>query len=754
MNAPVHPLPAEMDPGRDSRLEADDAEHSGTDLLSALWRLVAIVRRRWLVVLASVVVCAVGAGLAAQTLQPRWRAKATILLHMSGPQVLDKVQGVNDDEEERRTGYRDYYETQRQIMGSRAVAERALAELGLANDPVFLGIASLQTEEERVAATAKIDAVDRLQTLVSVGEIRNSRLVKIGVEYPDAQLAAEIANAIADAYLEYVQLSRERFGADAQADIATEKAKAAQRVTAAERAFEAFKQAERITSIGQLEQFNAQSLVVLNGHSKDVEAERIQLESLLQEAQRLHGKGNLSATNLLTESERSVFARMRGERLDAERMFADVDVTYGPKHEEHRKAKRRLGIIDQKLSKEGSDLIESLSAKVNAARTAERKLNGSLGRAQAQALRVTDLEREYRELERQAKTAAEDYRFIAQRDTEIAITNRVEEGSIEILDRATAPSVAIFPNKLMLLLLGVAAGLGGGVLLALSVDFRDQRIRGSVDLERALAAFGVPLLGQLPQLPSDARLGAGNVRGQRRQRDLYAHLFPQSLMAERCRGVRTSLAFGARGGPLRSIMVTSPSSAEGKSSTALNLALSFCQANKRVVLVDADMRRPRIHHVFPEAEDVDEHGLSALLKGRCAIEDALLVAPADAPDNLAVLPCGAIPDNPAELVDTPAFRRLLVDLQDHCDLVIVDCPPVLPVTDPVILARHVDGVVLVGRCGSTTRGQIQQAIGQLARGDTNVVGVVLNAVDARRERYGYSPDYYTYRSTRPQQEPA
>lgn len=754
MNAPLHTLPPEMDPGREPRLDVEDVERRGVDILTQVTRIFGIVRRRWLVVMACVIVGVAGSAMAIKLLQPRWRASATILLHMTGSQVLDKVQGVGEDEDDRRAGYRDYYETQRQIMGSRAVAERALADLGLAHDPVFLGIDGIDSEAERLELAARIDPVERLRALVKVTEVRNSRLVKIAAEYPDPDVAAEVANAVADSYVRHIEGSRSRAGSDAQDDIANEKQQAHARLDAAERAFEDFKRKHALSSIDDHADQASQGIAALKGHSKDFEAERIRLESLLSEAKRLNDKGNLSAANLLSASDRSLFEAMRAERLEAERAFGEVDVKYGPKHEEHRKAKRRVDLVSKKIERERSDLIESLEARLNVAKRAERKINGSLGREKAQVLRVTDLEREYRVLEREAAGAAEAYLLIARRDTEIAVTNRVEDEGIEILDRATVPIAAVFPKKPILVLLGLVAGLGVGVLLALSIDFRDQRIRDMVDLERAMSAFGLPVLGQLPTLPADTRLGAGNVRGQRRQRDLYAHLFPQSLMAERCRGVRTSLAFSAVGDSLRSLMITSPSSSEGKSSIAMNLALSFCQANKRVVLIDADMRRPRIHQVFPEAGDVGDMGLAALLEERCTIDEALIVGPDDAPENLAVLPCGAIPDNPAELVDTPVFRRLLTELQEHCDLVIVDCPPVLPVTDPTIIARHVDGVVLVGRCGSTTRGDIQRAVAQLARGDTNVIGVVLNQVDTRRERYGYSTDYYTYRAKEAGAEPA
>ncbi|MBL4687299.1 MAG: polysaccharide biosynthesis tyrosine autokinase [Nannocystaceae bacterium] len=741
------------DAQRDSRSEfrAED-EPAHADVLAQVMRILGILQRRWLVVAVTTVLCVAAAALTITMLPPRWKASATVLLHMSGPQVLDKVKGVSEDSAARLVGYREYYETQRQIMRSRAVAQKALADLGLATDPAFLGIEDIQSEPERMARAAAIDPIEQLRSLVFVAEIRNSRVVEISAEYPDAQTAADIANAVADAYMMHVRTSRTRLGSDAQDDIALEKISALARVQEAEKSLEDFKTSHRITSIDQLQRHATQDILTLSSASKKSEAERIRLKNMLTQATRLHKAGNHAASNLLSESDRRLFESMRQERLEAERAYEETDVKYGPKHEEHRKATRRLALIDNKLKRESGDLIESLEARLIVAQSNERDLNRSLGREEREALRVTELERGYRELEREATAAAEDYLLIARRDTEIAITNRVEAQGIEILDRAPVPGAPVFPQKLLLLSLGLVAGLGLGSLLAVSIDFRDQRIRGLIDLERALARFGLPVLGQLPQLPADVRLGVGNTRAQRRQRDLYAHLFPQSLMAERCRGVRTSLAFAAGGEKLNTIMITSPSSSEGKSSTAMNLALSFCQANKKVILVDADMRRPRIHQIFPEALDLGDNGLASLLRNRCTLEEALLQAPDDAPSNLSVLPCGAIPDNPAELIDTPDFRRLLTELQNHADLIIIDCPPVLPVTDPLLLARHVDGVVLVGRCDSTTRSELQRAIALLARGDTNLVGVVLNEVDARQERYGYSTEYYTYRAPETQTE--
>ena len=725
-----------------------DEDGGQVDVLAQLSRLLLILRRRWLVIAATTVVCIAASVGVLRLLKPRWQSSASIVLHMSGPQVLDKVEGVGEDAQARLLGYKEYYQTQRQIMSSRTVAEAALETLGLASDPQFLGVDHIEDKTERAAMAQEIDPVERLREMVTVGEVHGSRIVQITAEYPDPIVARNIANAVAETYIAHVREGRSKVGREAKEDIAEERGKALGNVRDAERDLEAFKKDNRITSIALSDRQNeiTESILMLTKQHKEAQSEHDRLKRRLGQASSLLSKDQLAAAYLLPESKLSVFKEMRKEQLAAETRFREVDIEYGPKHEEHRKAKNKLDTINAKIEREGKSLIASLEAQVAAAGEHEKFLGASLGGERRKALTLSGLEREYRELEREASVASEEYLLVARRDTEIALTNRVENEGIEILDRATASTEAVFPPKELIVVVGAVLGFGLGCVLALSIDFRDSRLRGLLDLERAMSTFGVPVLGQLPLLPPDSRLGVGNTRAQRKQRDLYAHLFPQSLMAERCRGVRTALTFAQGREPVGSIMITSPSSSEGKSSTAINLALSFCQANKKVVLIDADMRRPRLHHIYPGPVNNDDIGLAGVLTERATLDDALLESPEDAPENLTILPCGNIPENPAELLDGPSFRRMLAELRDRFDLVVIDSPPVLPVTDPLLLAGQADAVVLVTRCDSTTRGELQRSLNQLGQADANIMGVILNEVDTRQERYEYGSDYYTYRA--------
>lgn len=727
----------------------DSGEAGATDALDALLRLLAILGRRWLVVVVTTMLAVAIGILAVSLLRPYWRATATLVVNPGGPQVLDKVVGVNEEEGNDRLGYQQYFETQREIILSRKVAKAALAELGLADDPTFLGTDAIRDAEQRAQAEEQTDPVARLQGMVQVEKVRASRVMAVSAEYPDPEVAEDIANAVVHAYLEHITRQRSDTGTKAKSDLESELVTANTTLEDAEKALERFKRENKITSISLEDRQNliAQNISTLSSAAKAAQADRIAIEATYKQGKKLQSEGSLAGASLLSTGERIIFDRMLAERLDAEREFNDIDVRYGERHPRWKKSKLRLDNIETRIEDESLGLVRTLEARYKAAKETETKLEAALEREREKALELGRLEPAFRTLEREATNAADTYAKLRSRTDEIEVSNRVEVPPVEILDEATRPVVPVRPRKLVLLAVAVFAGLALGSVAAVVIDLRDHRIRSTIDLERALSGFGLPTLGQLPGLPADPALGVGNVRAQRRRRDLYTHLYPQSLMAERCRSIRTSLAFMISGqGSSIALLVTSPASSEGKSSTAMNMALSYCQANKKVCLVDADMRRPRLHQVFPQAVGKEDYGLATVLAGRHELGEALQTELEGAPERLTVLTCGALPESPAELLESPACRRVMAQLRERFDVVIIDSPPALPVTDPLILAPQVDGVVLVARCRATTRTDIQRALTILRQGDTNLLGVVLNELDAREEGRRYGSEYYTYRA--------
>lgn len=733
---------------------AGGTEPGATDALDALVKLLGILGRRWLLV-AVVTALALAAGvLTISLLPPQWRASATLVVNSSGGQVLDKVKGVNEDEPSGndRFGLKQYFDTQSEIILSRKVSEVALAELGLANDPVFLGTEGIRDAAQREQAEAEIDPVARLQGMIRVEEVRG-QVMSVSAEYPDPEIARDIANAVVDAYLAHIMRRRSDTGSKAETDIDTELAAAKQKLEDADAALEKFKQDNKITSISLEDRQNliSQNITTLSTAAKQTQAERIAAEAIYKQGKKLNQAGSLASASLLSSSERIIFDSMLTEQLAAEREFADIDMRYGEKHPQWKKAKQRVDMIDKRIKGESKGMLDTLEARYKALVETETRLEAALEREHERALELGKLDPDYRKLAREVTNADSSYEKLRTRADEIGVTNRVENEipPVEVLDHATTPGEPVRPRKALVLGLALLLGLSLGSLLAVVVDLRDLRIRSLADLERAISGFGLPTLGQLPLLPADPALGVGNVRAQRRRRDLYTHMFPQSLMAERCRAIRTALTFVTSTDRPIALLVTSPTSSEGKSSTAMNLALSFCQARKRVCLVDADMRRPRLHQVFPQAVGKEDVGLATVLAGEHPIDDALQRQLEGAPKELTVLTCGRIPEHPAELLESPASRKLIADLRDRFDVIIIDSPPALPVTDPLILAPQVDGVVVVAKCRSTTRNDIQMALTQLRQGDTNLLGVVLNEHDSRAEGRRYTSEYYTYRSHEP-----
>lgn len=711
--------------------------------MTMIVELLVVMRRRWPIVLTAIAL-GLTIGVLQIALVPReWRGEATILLNPSGPEILDKVEGVAERVD--GYGYTYYYQTQRQVISSRRVAAAALEQLGLADDPVFLGIDEIEDETQRAKLAAEIDPVDRLRELIEVREVRDSRVLLIRTEYPDPELAAAITNAVARAYLEYVTGERVDTGTRAKDDLGRELETTRDQLRTADKALAAFKTEHEITTLALEDRQSVVTNEILElGHLvKTAQATRITAEDAFAEAKKLHRKKAYSGVAaLLGPGERQVFDDLIAAKVEADTEFRALDLNYGDKHPSWIEAKQRKELITDAIESEANGHLGTFEARFQAAAATETKLEAELRRATKRALELSRLEPEYKELVRDVTDSEEMYDVLSRRVSEIGLTNRVEaRPPVEILDLATVPSDPIRPRVPLSLAVALLAGIIVGGLVAVAVDLRDVRIRDLRDLEQTLAGWDLPVLGQLPTLPLEPEIGGGNLRDQRRRRDLYTHFYPQSAMAERIRSVRAAVGFALGQHPRPVLMVTSPMSAEGKSSIAINLALSWCQAGKRVVLIDADLRRPRLHEVFPVPIEQDNLGLTSVLTGAATLDDALVAAPAGAPKQLTLLPCGPQPETPAELLDSHAFRRTLAQLRERFDVVVLDTPPLLPVVDALLLAHLADGVVLVSRSRSSSRAEIHRSLTLLRQRDTNLLGLVLNDVEMRREKgyYGYQP---------------
>jgi capsular exopolysaccharide synthesis family protein len=315
---------------------------------------------------------------------------------------------------------------------------------------------------------------------------------------------------------------------------------------------------------------------------------------------------------------------------------------------------------------------------------------------------------------------------------QMQVSGAVDTGDVALVTPAQAPVSPSSPKPVEDALLGLAAGLAVGLGAAFLRDSLDDKLTSKEAVEHA---GGAPVLAMTPLVTS----------WRRRKPLLVTVAEPLSPAAESYRSLRTSLQFARQGQQLRSVVVTSPGVNEGKTSTLANLGIVFEQAGERVVLVSADLRRPRIGEFFGLDEQV---GLTSVLLGQRTLEDALLPVPGFG--RLTLLPAGPIPPNPAELLNSAYAQEIFARLRHQFDLVLFDSPPLLPVTDPAILARYADATLLVAAAGQTRRADLHRTAEKLNQVSATILGIVLNKVTRQTERsYGYTYSYKPYRAAAP-----
>ena len=362
-------------------------------------------------------------------------------------------------------------------------------------------------------------------------------------------------------------------------------------------------------------------------------------------------------------------------------------------------------------------------------------MTAALETQKAEALTLNRKAIGYRALERDATSNRQIFESLLQRTKETSISGELKTNSIRIADAADVPRSPVWPQKRRNLLFAVCAGALLAVVLAFFVEYMDNKIKTPDDIRWDL---GVACLGMVPKIDYKPANGGS---------PLLNNGVPANF-SEAFRSLRTNVLFSVNGGSINALVVTSTAPGEGKTLVATNLAVGLALAGQRVLLMDADMRRPRAHSVFAMPQ---EPGLSDLMidQTKMVVD---VVRKSNVP-NLWVLPAGHLPPNPAELLTSRRFHRFLEKIRQQFDWVVVDSPPVMAVTDASILAHLAPGVLFVTAADVTNRPAAVRAMEQLAAAKAKLIGAVLNRADLKRNAYFYAPyyrnEYQDYYSSTP-----
>ena len=712
----------------DLRDERRDADPDEIDLL-AYWRI--LVKRRRLIASVLAVLVALSLLMTLMT-QPLYRASALMQVEKEGPPIV-ATQGA-------MAAYSyggwdpEFLNTQYELLKSRALAERVANELNLSaetlaglNDPGWTGrvMALLRpASKPSVAAAAQPrrpqellqQATGVIRGGLAVAPLKESRLVTLSFDSPDPNFSARVVNAIAEGFIASTLERRMGTTSYAKTYLEDQLAQTKAKLEDSERKLVEFAQKEGLVSTGEKgASLASQNLTDLNGALAEAQNQRIRAEARWRQAS---GGGAMPSDMLGASGIGGLQAQLGALQTQYQQKLQ----TFKPDYPEMQQLKGQLDEVQRQIAAEKGAIRASVKAEYDAAARQEGMLKGQIAALRGQALDVDSRSIGYNILRREADTNRQLYDSLLQRFKEVGAAGDVRSNNITIIDRAQG-GYRFKPNLLKNLVMGLFAGLLLGVLLAFVLEFLDDSLKTAEDIEQKLR---LAVLGIIPKLGAKESVATASAD-------------PRSSFSESYGSVRTALQFATDHGVPRSLLITSASAGEGKSTTALALARNLARVGKRVLLVDGDLRNPSLHRVLSLKSDI---GLSNLLAGASTL--AAAVQPSGE-ERLDVMLAGPLPPNPAELLSGSKFISMLTIAAERYDQVIIDGPPVLGLADAPILANAVESTLLVVTSAKTKTTIAQAALKRLYAARARVIGALLTKYDAKAAGYGYRYDaYYAY----------
>ena len=637
----------------------------------------------------------------------------------------------------------EYYETQYGLLRSRGLAENAIRNLGLAQDPIFnppraswFGGESDSPQDGDDAAVLG-GLANRLLGNLEVTPIRRTHLVEVSYVAFTPELAAKVANGVADAFIDWGIEKRYRRVGRASTFLSSQIEVLKQEIADKGAQFQAYGRSSDIVALDPQSNVIIQSLEALNRDYTAALSTRIEKESRYRELM------SASEETIADTLASGLIAQLHADQAKLERDYANKLATYKPEWPMMQELKAQ---IDQ--SRDNLDAIigetvdkarEKAGTEYQMALRREQSLAAELARKKGEAMELNSAAVEYNNLKVEVSTRRNLLDELLRRQSETMVASRLEgqgDSHVVVVDRALVPGGAYRPSLLLNLSMGLVLGLMlgcGGVYL---VEYLDRTLKQPEEVERIL---GFPMLGIIPDLSAHSTYGYYAHKSRKEAKngkdnpEVPIELLPQSHSrhagSEAYRSLRTALLLSSAEG-LKVVVTTSPGPNEGKSVTASNLAVVMAQLGRNVLLVDGDLRKPRLHEIFEVSNRV---GLVSYLTGLAGSDDVILQTSIP---KLQLMPSGPHSPNPAELLSSQRMQEFVTDVRTRdFDFVIFDAPPVLPVTDATLLGAMSDGVLLCLRAGKVLRADALNCKQRLQLAEVKILGTVLNAVQPQA-RYG------------------
>jgi succinoglycan biosynthesis transport protein ExoP len=637
-----------------------------------------------------------------------------------------------------------YIETQAKILTSETLALQTIRNSGLSAQPEY----STPAGPSEAVATGSLANQKRPPELAAflgslgVKRVPNSRLMDVSFESTDPVLAARIVNAHLETYVHKNFQDQIDSTTRATTWLRDQLEELKTRVQNSEDARIAYERKNQIWTLDDKQNMTTQRFSDANRELTAAQAERVKKQAIFEFAK----SGNLDAVpQIQSDAALTDFQRKRSEVIAD---YNEALAQYGPNYPKVVRLQSQIRELEANIQREKQNIIDTLDSEYRAAAAREQMLGKAL---EDEKLEVNDMASkmvEYNILKREAEANKILYDGLLTKLREAGVSAGLRSSNIRVVDPAMVPSTPSRPAKARNVALAFVVGLVGGIGLALMREYLDNTVKTPDDIE---TLSRLPSLAVVPQFTSSNGTGkngnknkflpgySGN--GHEKRMELVAEHLPKSQMSEAFRALRTSLLLSRADHPPQVILVTSALPREGKTTAAANLAVTLAQLGDKTVVVDADLRKPGVGRLL-NMTGGNYAGLSSYLAGASSLD--LVTVPHPTIPNLAAIPTGPLPPNPADLLSSHKLAEAIVELRKKFKFVVIDSPPVMAATDAVILSVQTDGVLLVVRSGETPKEAFTRTRDLLISVKCNILGVVLNAVDASAPDYYYSYRYYPY----------
>ncbi|MGO8734247.1 MAG: GumC family protein [Terriglobia bacterium] len=697
--------------------------------LRAYWHI--LFKRRWTVLTVTFVVATLAAVISFKT-RPVYEATARVEVEAETPEVQSlndvyrSMSGVNDD---------SFLQTQVDVLKSENLAWRTLQQLGLGDKPGFAqadGGAGRPPAESEAAREGKLISAFRAQ--LRVNQMRDSRMVEVTFSSTDPQLAARAANAVVNNFAEYS--FHQKYDATRQASGFMEQQldELKAKVEKSQQAMVDYERQHAIVDIGDKQDVVEQRLAGLSQDLTAAQNERMQKQSLYEQVSSKDSQAALIAQNELLQRLEEKLADLRGQYVDALGQ-------YGPNFPKVLRLRDQVKEDQSAIERERNRVLARIRNDYQAAQAREKLLSAAVGQEKVAVGNLSQLLIQHNLLKHEFETNQQLYESLLKHLKDATVSAGLRATNIHIVDPALVPTAPVRPKIMNNIAVGLLVGLVLGVTFAFVRESLDNSMKSAEDLERLIPAPALAVI--LKSGPSWRRIGRGKSQPSSSSVELVVLKRPLSSLAESYRSLRTAVLLSTAPRPPQALLVTSAQPGEGKTCTAVNLALGLAQRGVPVLIVDADMRRPGVSRGLDMPEN--GKGLSSVLSGAHSLDEVLRQY--EAAPNLWVLPAGPRPPNPADLLASPTMAKVLQELRQRFEHVVVDSPPLLLVTDATIVSTLVDGVVLVVESGVTTSGAVVRAHKILESAGGRILGTVLNKLDLSHDGYYgtyYRSSHYSY----------